>query len=522
MGKAGYSAEEILEKVPLLRKTLTPTWPQHLAGISAGLMTMSMGFVAGWSAFATPYLRGKVAQLPFAPVDTAQVSWIASIVTLGALLGCLPSGYVAGRLGRKVYLLSLTVPLVAGWMLIMLSEGRVSWIYLGRFMCGLAFGGVTVTVPLYNNEIVEDRLRGKIGSYFDLMLSLGLFLVYVIGANTSYYLFSVICCTFPLAFVCLFVWMPESPYFLISKGRIDEAKEAIRWLRRGITEEALEVEINLINCILQQSSSSHTNSVKSLDYAKQSLNKLKNWNITSKAIVMAIGMMTFQRMSGVSAIMYYTVDIFHDANTSISPENATILVGLLGVIGCLISALLVDRIGRRVLLIYSGFIMALGYTFMAAYFMAVHYGYQMDYQMRCIPLLAVCLVVLFFTIGLGPVPWFMIPELLPEDVKGMALSATVAYKWVITFLVIKMFPVMVVEVGYAITYALMAAVCASGLLFFEHCIPETKNMSPFEIHDEIAYYLNFGRHNVRSKYTEILNSPESEAKYTRNVTTVYG
>ncbi|RZF34400.1 hypothetical protein LSTR_LSTR016404 [Laodelphax striatellus] len=148
----------------------------------------------------------------------------------------------------------------------------------------------------------------------------------------------------------------------------------------------------------------------------------------------------------------------------------------------------------------------------------------MDYNLRCIPLAAVCLVQLFFTIGLGPVPWFMIPELLPEDVKGMALSATVAYKWIITFLVIKLFPVMVVEIGYAITYALMATVCAAGLLFFEHCIPETKNMSPFEIHDEIAYYLNFGRRpdHLKSKYTEICNSPQSHAKYNRNITTVYG
>ncbi|XP_022185516.1 facilitated trehalose transporter Tret1 isoform X2 [Nilaparvata lugens] len=478
MGKAGYSAEEILEKVPLLRKTLTPTWPQHLAGISAGLMTMSMGFVAGWSAFATPYLRGKVAQLPFAPVDTAQVSWIASIVTLGALLGCLPSGYVAGRLGRKVYLLSLTVPLVAGWMLIMLSEGRVSWIYLGRFMCGLAFGGVTVTVPLYNNEIVEDRLRGKIGSYFDLMLSLGLFLVYVIGANTSYYLFSVICCTFPLAFVCLFVWMPESPYFLISKGRIDEAKEAIRWLRRGITEEALEVEINLINCILQQSSSSHTNSVKSLDYAKQSLNKLKNWNITSKAIVMAIGMMTFQRMSGVSAIMYYTVDIFHDANTSISPENATILVGLLGVIGCLISALLVDRIGRRVLLIYSGFIMALGYTFMAAYFMAVHYGQTMYYWM---PVAVIPVMLAFFRLGLGPIPWFMSMELIPEDSKPWAQPFIVSYNWILTFIVVKEYPLLIEDFGYPTTFLILSFINAAGILFSYLVVPETRNKSHQEI-----------------------------------------
>lgn len=101
-------------------------------------------------------------------------------------------------------------------------------IYLGRFINGLSFGAVTVAVPLYNNEIAEDRVRGSVGVYLDLMLCVGILWSYVVGAISSYYWLSVSCLMIPVLFLFTFFWMPESPVHLLAKGKAEDAEMALR------------------------------------------------------------------------------------------------------------------------------------------------------------------------------------------------------------------------------------------------------------------------------------------------------
>lgn len=106
---------------------------------------------------------------------------------------------------------------------------QVKLIYLGRFINGLSFGAVTVAVPLYNNEIAEDRVRGSVGVYLDLMLCIGILWSYVVGAISSYYWLSVSCLMIPVLFLFTFFWMPESPVHLLAKGKAEDAEMALRW-----------------------------------------------------------------------------------------------------------------------------------------------------------------------------------------------------------------------------------------------------------------------------------------------------
>lgn len=105
---------------------------------------------------------------------------------------------------------------------------QVELIYLGRFINGLSFGAVTVAVPLYNNEIAEDRVRGNVGVYLDLLLCVGILWSYVVGAISSYYWLSFSCLMIPVVFLFTFYWMPESPVHLLAQGRAEDAEMSLR------------------------------------------------------------------------------------------------------------------------------------------------------------------------------------------------------------------------------------------------------------------------------------------------------
>lgn len=103
-----------------------------------------------------------------------------------------------------------------------------------------------------------------------------------------------------------------------------------------------------------------------------------------------------------------------------------------------------------------------------------------------LPVVVICLFISIFRAGLGPIPWFMIAEVLPTEVKPWALSAVVCYTWLCTFLVTKSFLVVVDTLGFSYTYLMMSSVATVGLLFFLYCVPETKNKTPQEIRELIS------------------------------------
>ncbi|KAI5713558.1 hypothetical protein M8J76_001231 [Diaphorina citri] len=120
------------------------------------------------SILAIPYLQNNVvgAKRVAVPITDNQASWIASIITIGAILGSVPAGQLSYKFGRKWFLILLAIPSLAGWLMIMYAEHDVNLLILGRFTTGIAFGACSVGIPLYNAEISEDAIRGRVGVFF--------------------------------------------------------------------------------------------------------------------------------------------------------------------------------------------------------------------------------------------------------------------------------------------------------------------------------------------------------------------
>jgi SP family facilitated glucose transporter-like MFS transporter 8 len=173
------------------------------------------GSFMSWTSPALPLLQ-KPDSVPH--VTDEEGSWIGSLLTLGAFIGALPAGLLADKIGRKVTLCILAIPLTGSWLMIAFS-GSVTELFAGRLIGGIASGAVSVVTPMYIAELAESSIRGALGTLFQLQSTIGILFGYLAGMVGDHRTLSFISCALPIIFVVTFSWMPESPVFLVSKNR---------------------------------------------------------------------------------------------------------------------------------------------------------------------------------------------------------------------------------------------------------------------------------------------------------------
>jgi len=465
------------------------TWPQHLASSLAALSAVSAGAVDGWTAPGIPYL-----EKPYNLTDNVTVpgitydegSWIGSLSPLGSLVGAIPAGHLASLLGRRNLLLSMAAPMFVGWVMIVFAHNSILMLYTARFILGFTCGIITVASPLYSDEIAEVRIRGVVGIYLDIMFNLGILYVYIFGAIVPYVWMSIACTILPILFAVTFFWMPESPIYLLSKGQIDKAEKSLCWLRGVSIRHCAEIEDELgqmqsfiKGCEVSTSVSSDQTSLHS-----KVINFFRSISVTSatmRAIIIIFGLMIFRQWCGLNAVLAYTVDIFQAAGSALDPHLCTVIVGIIQFVSTFIPTFIVDCAGRRILLIISGAGMAVCLLAMVIRFFLVNQGIEIKY-IEWLPLIAVNLYIVASSVGVGPLPWFMMPELLSNEAKSWVSSSAVCLNWAMAFLVTKFFPIMMNDIGSETTYVTFFVICCVGTIFTVVYVPETKGKTREEIH----------------------------------------
>jgi len=310
---------------------------------------------------------------------------------LGAAAVCIPIGLFLNIVGRKWSMLSLVLPFTLGWALIIWAQ-NLSMLIIGRVFTGIAGGAFCVAAPLFIGEIAQKEIRGTLGSYFQLMVTIGILFVYAVGAGVNVFWLSLICGLIPLVFGVVFFFMPESPTYLVMRERNAEASSSLKWLR-GQQYDPAEDIAELQNELEEQK----TNNL--------SLREALSRKSTVRGLIISFGLMFFQQVSGINAVIFYTTDIFRDANTGINEELATILVGVMQVIATFVASLVVDRLGRRLMLLVSDAVMAICTLLMGVYFFMKSNDEQSVSNLGWLPVVALCVFIIFFSIGFGPVPW---------------------------------------------------------------------------------------------------------------------
>lgn len=196
--------------------------PQYIAALAASGGALAAGTFLGWTSPAEiPLVQNE--EYGF-PINAEEFSWIGSMANLGAALMCFPIGILMKMVGRKWAMLLLVLPLMLGWLLIIFAS-NVAMLMVGRFFLGVGGGAFAISGPAYTAEISDPSIRGALGMFFQLFITLGILFGYAVGAAVSVQVLSIICAVIPIAFGAIFFFMPESPqYFVSSDGNVSNTR----------------------------------------------------------------------------------------------------------------------------------------------------------------------------------------------------------------------------------------------------------------------------------------------------------
>nr|XP_058927682.1 solute carrier family 2, facilitated glucose transporter member 8 isoform X5 [Kogia breviceps] len=281
------------EAQPLLRPPGGSSAPRgrrvFLAAFAAALGPLSFGFALGYSSPAIPSLRRAAS--PALRLDDAAASWFGAIVTLGAAAGGVLGGWLVDRAGRKLSLLLCSVPFVAGFTVITAAQNV--WMLLGgRLLTGLACGIASLVAPVYISEIAYPEVRGLLGSCVQLMAVIGILLAYLAGWVLKWRWLAVLGCVPPSFMLLLMSCMPETPRYLLTQHKRQEAVATMQFLwgsEQGWEEPPVRAEHQGFH-----------------------LAQLRRPGVY-KPFIIGISLMAFQQLSGINAVMFYAETIFEEA-----------------------------------------------------------------------------------------------------------------------------------------------------------------------------------------------------------------
>ncbi|XP_037869679.1 facilitated trehalose transporter Tret1 isoform X4 [Bombyx mori] len=444
--------------------------PQYIAALAATLGALAAGTMLGWS---SPVVF-KITQPNNTDynfdISETEGSWIGSVINLGAAAICFPIGLVMDAIGRKKTMLFLILPFTLGWLLITFGTS-VGMLIGGRLITGIAGGAFCVTAPAYTSEIAQDSIRGTLGSYFQLMITVGILFAYAVGSYTSVFLFNILCTLIPIVFGIVFFFMPESPKFLVVKNRNDEAREALIKLRG--TNYDVDYELDSLKLSAEEAQNNPVSFVSAIT---------KKTSI--KAIIICYALMIFQQLSGINAVIFNTSSIFAAAGATIPAAIATIIIGVIQVIATFVSSLVVDKLGRRILLLFSALVMCLCSTALGVFFfLQSTHGENSDIvqSLFWLPLLSLSLFIIAFSLGFGPIPWMMAGDLCNIDIKAFVGSTAGTLNWLLSFTVTSTFLALNTAIGSGQVFWMFAGIMLIGFVFIFFVIPETKGKSLQEI-----------------------------------------
>ena len=381
------------------------------------------------------------------------------------------------------------LPLFFGWVLII-----VAWdpyiLYAARFISGLGQGVVYVVCPMYIGEIADKNIRGSLGSFIKLMVTFGELYAHAIGPFVPYEWLAYYCAIIPIVFFATFAWMPESPYYLLMKKNEKAAAKSLRRLKGYKNSDDLQEDMDQM--------------AKSL--VKDLADRGHFWDLfdtpgNRRAVVISFGLQLILQFSGIAAIESYTQEIIEESDSGLSAGIAVIILSVLQLVAGVGAAALVDRIGRRPLLLSTTFLAGLALTISAIfYLMKLHFRFAME-NLGWILDASIMFYELIIALGLSPLPYMMLGELFPTNVKGVAVSMANIWASLLAFVVSKMHQVVTDTCGIYAAFGWFASTCFFGIVFIFFVVPETNGKSLMEIQEEL---------NCRRKKKQIDNELPGE------------
>lgn len=433
-----------------------------LAVLTATLGSFLFGYQTAVISGALPFLATAFS------MSSGVEGFVVSIVLLGAVLGVLFSGMVADHYGRKKAIL-LPAALFTVGTAIVCASSSIYLFLLGRFITGTAVGLISMTAPLYLAEIAPSRLRGTFVCVHQLIVTLGILVAYLVnymyaasGSWRSMFAIGLIPSMIQF-FVMLLIC--ESPSWLLSRGLKDQAAAALQKLRK---DTSWRDHVMAVSTYVPHEEKQSTASL----FFKPKIR-----------YVMILGLLLnmFQQITGINTVIYYAPKIFQEAG--FESVNIAILaavgIGVINVLSTAISTWLIDKAGRRKLLLVglAGMMLSLQLLSLFLFIKTNHTA--------AISVIALMSYVAFFAIGIGPVTAVLISELYPLKIRGRAMSIATTANWFFNYIMSLIFLDLMKWMGIAGVFELFATFTLASILFVYFYIPETKGKSLEEIESSL-------------------------------------
>ncbi|XP_046973447.1 facilitated trehalose transporter Tret1-like [Vanessa cardui] len=445
------------------------TYLQWIFALLANSTLFVYGLECGWISPTTKILQSNASPTGY-PLSDNTIAWIASSMSMSAIFGVSMYSYIADTYGRKIGIILITMFEAISWI-IKLSYTSTTTLIIARLFSGLAAGGCFNVVPMYVKEISQDDLRGILGTLIMLMQTTGVLVMYLIGAYLDYYTVVIVALILPIVTSVLLLKAPESPAFLVKRGKIDEATKTVARLR------GLEEDDKIIQSIVEgmKNEDEHFKSLPNMSIA--SIMKDKTWR---RGFLLIITLFLFHGLNGAYAIVTYasTVLISTGVKFDISPEIQTLSFPIVMIIGSLTLAVIVERCGRKLLLIGCFLISAVSMTVIAILMIVQEQGGSIP---SWLPVVAIILSVTMYGAGVSPLPYIIMTEMFSFQIRAKVVGTVVTFAWFLTFLLVTIYAPMANTLGQYSPFIFYGVINLAGAIFTMIFIPETKGKSEEEI-----------------------------------------
>lgn len=419
--------------------------------------------------FDTAVISGTINFIqPYFGLSEAELGWTVSSLLFGCIAGVFIAGKAGDHYGRKKVLM------MAAFLFFLSAIGSASarslyFFLIARILGGIAVGVASILSPMYIAELAPAKFRGTLVSLNQLAIVVGIlvaffsnYLLVGTGENNWRWMLLVMAAPAVLLFFSLFL-VPESPRWLVARNRNDEA---LKVLVKTSGAEFADTELKEIQQTLKNQEES----------AFSDLLAPKIKPLLFIGIILAI----FQQITGINTVMYYAPKIF--ANVGQSNDSAllqTILIGGTNLIFTLVAMVLIDRFGRKLLIIIGSTGMMLMLAGLSALFFTNHTS-------GVLVLAFILGYIAFFAASLGPALWVVAAELFPNRLRSKGMSIAIVSLWIACTIVTIAFPIMLEKLSGGITFMIFALICLANLLYVLKYVPETKGKTLEELEKQFA------------------------------------
>jgi SP family arabinose:H+ symporter-like MFS transporter len=402
----------------------------------------------------------------------AMQGWVVSCLMIGAIIGAGFAGFLSDRLGRKKMLIAAGLLFTIGSVFSAVAP-TINMFVIARIIGGLGIGVSSTLVPLYIAEIAPSKHRGRLVSLNQLAVVIGISAIYFVNraivnagnhawdVNYSWrWMFG--CGLIPgLIFVVLLFLVPESPRWLHKKGQENKSFSILEKING--TEQAKK-ELEDMKASIQKESS-----------GSLSLLFKPGYRI---ALLIGVVLAILQQVTGINAIMYYAPEIFTKVGVGTNASfTETIIVGLVNFVFTIVSLWLIDKTGRKTLLVIGAAIMTVSLAVVGFEFHGTHPN-------GTLVLIFILLFVAAFAVSFGPIVWLVIAEIFPTNIRGRATAIASVALWLADYVVSQFFPVLLEKTGPSLTFFIFAILGAVAFIFSLTVVRETKGKTLEEIESD--------------------------------------